>query len=433
MGKLGKLFAKKLVYIFPSIRREEEAIKEIEKESQNLDDIMDSAKTVEQKVMEVRDGKDRVEGVISECSKIKENELDGDLSYDADFLQGSMKVWDSADRAFMAILVCFLVFSNFIVAPWVNENGRKLHEGHSKKPLRKNRKQRNRYHTNMPGDKLPWKGDRGGNSKQYRYGDQKNILKRGYGHRHLFGHDWFKPWEMFKNVEWDKVDVKKVFGSKRLGLFIKQSYHMFFDSCSEDGRPVSGSTYFIKAIDQLEDKIKKNNPNSKVKLFETFFTIHLEDVIASKGINGAIYVWNRIRQHIDNRDMFEVKSILKDLATVDMSKRTFKEYEMGIYANTLIVSVQLSPLSLYRGKINWASVHSLGTNIFQYARLQKKWSTENRKMLLSLVRDISKNETPENYRADLLSLCDSSDIDSETDFYELCIKILDEGDTENEN
>lgn len=366
------------------------------------------------KLSELQKNRDQIINSIIKRNGIKDEHLGTNVEFDYDFLKNSIKEWDKLDYVFLLVITAVYIALLGVSKKMVN-NGKEIHDSHSNKATAPQREKlgMNKIHENMPNDQMP-KGHYGlENPNGGRPGGSAKINGISLNHRYIFGHDLFKPFEILKDL--DKIpDVTPILGSKKLGALIKQFYHIFYDTFSETGIPVPGSTYFLNYI--TKNVVKSNDD------FIKYFSIHIEDIITSSGIEGCIYIYHRFRQYKGNdikRDFFDV---LKDVSTIDLGRRTFKEYEMGLIAHSLIIWIQLN-LPRSRGKINYTSIRYLVKDTVQYIRLNLKWNKEYKNLLISELQDIATFKIPKELKARFEKLCLQNDVEYNDDFLETYEKI----------
>ena len=379
-------FVKWVVRNLPKKKKIIKKTEDIQQERENLNNIkQDSSKSPEQKQEAIQKSCEKVIDMV--LPDVPQDILDilkeGRPVYDDNILKDGIKEWDNLDWA------CVFTLSAISISIMAGSSPRgmsKFHEKRTKSP--RSIDNPNKFHRYMPGDQMPWKKAPGGSSKQFRIKGKHKIfpkqrdgttLKNSMNHRYLYGHDWSKFWEMFQKVDWDKVEVQNVFGSKKLGFFVKQCWHMFYDTFSDFGVPRTGATWFWSLI--IDDD----------ELFKVLFTVHIEDILLKHGINGALFVYHRARNLMKKKEegiQVGIKDVVQQLNHFSISQCSFVEYEMAIMVNAIILAMQVSPLSRFRGKINWKIVSSLSTNIVQYMCKQCKWKKEYEKKLGAALYDL---------------------------------------------
>ena len=275
------------------------------------------------------------------------------------FLKNSIKSWDKLDYAFLFALVSleYLLITQYFDAERIESYSEKHsnQSGYVKQDI----KFKNMFHKNMPGDTIP-EAHLGGNfSGRFRVNGKIEGSDVNLNHRLLYGHDLFKVHEIFESTQ--KIDNSiPVKGSVVLGKISKTFWHLWYDTYSETGIPVPGSTYFLRF---LTEYIVDSNDE-----FIKFFTVHHEDIILQLDIGAIIELYFKTRNLSPVKDEDDINTILKR-----KHKKTFKEYEMKIIAHMICLNLQLSTENNMRGKINHITNSKIIFNLVKYMKLNKSW------------------------------------------------------------
>lgn len=396
--------------LFPKTKELEESTEKIKRSTWNLKKIKHNDNlSIEDKISRVNNNKENTIDEIKSISNIKDSDIDKNVDFDYDFLKDSLEEWSKHDVAFVVLLVginlLYMKNSN------INEKGKKKHEDHSYKANKKEGFKKNTIHKGMPNDKIPdshmgLKNPNGG-----RAGGSAKINGVNLNHRQIYGHDLLKPFEIF--AELNKIeDVTPILGSTKLGAIIKQLFHMFYDLHSETGLPLPGSTYFL-------DFLTKNFINSSDDYIK-YFSLHIEDIYSALGIEGCLYLYNRKVRGYINGENIDYKldwSSFKNLTSIEIKDRTFREYEMGIITHSLIIWLQLNISTNFRSKINHVSIVYLLKNLGQFIRLNTKWNKEYKNLLIKQIQEIQQFEIPEELKERYQNICKECDIEYDDNFY----------------
>jgi hypothetical protein len=151
-----------------------------------------------------------------------------------------------------------------------------------------------------------------------------------------------------------------------------------------------------------------------------YFSLHIEDIYSALGIEGCLYLYNRkIRGYIngENIDYKPDLSSFKNLTSIEIKDRTFREYEMGIITHSLIIWLQLNISTNFRSKINHVSIVSLLKNLGQFIRLNTKWNKEYKNLLIKQIQEIQQFEIPEELKERYQNICKGCDIEYDDNFY----------------
>lgn len=411
MQKYNSIWEKIVCKIFPKYRSLKEETKEIKMKTWNLKKISYSKEMpINQKLSELQKGRDEIFDSIIKRNSIKEEQLRTNVEFDYDFLKNSVKSWDKLDYVFVFFIVAVYI-TLMDISKGIIDNGKETHDNHSVKATAARTKEFgiNKIHKKMPNDKIPG-GHYGIENPNGRFIINAKINDIGLNHRFIFGHDLLKPFQVLKDLN-QISDVTPILGSKKLGALIKQFYHIFYDTFSETGIPAPGSTYFL-------DFITKHIINSNDD-FIKYFSVHIEDIITSSGIEGCIYIYHRFRQYKENDEALSFFDVVKDLTTIDLGKRSFKEYEMDLIAHSLIIWLQLNIPSNFRGKVNYNSIRYFAKDTIQYVRLNHKWNKNYKNMIISELQEITRFEVPEELKPRFQELCLHNNISYSDDFYEI--------------
>lgn len=423
MNRINEFFDNLLIKLFPKYGKINNETNEIKKAKEYINSLENSNLSDEEKLNILKATlEDLIENTIK-VNKISDEEISKKVAYDKKFLNDSLEGLDKIDYVFILILVGTYITLNKVANKYIL-NGKDIHNRHNKKPTAKQLEENinsNRVHFKMPNDKIP-EGHLGiENPNGGRAGGSAKINGVSLNHRYIYGHDIFKPFEMFGDL--DKIeDVKPFLGSKTLGAISKQGYHLFFDTFSATGIPVPGSTYFIEFITkefkfEIDDNEKSFRIINNEREFVEYFSIHIEDVIKSQGIEGVLYVYFRVRQIINSikdKEKISLKNILKQVISVDlksdkkslwMANRTFIEYQMGIIIHSLIIWFQLNAPNSFRGKLNYISLQSLLTDLIQYTRLIEKWNANNRNYLIDELKQLRNLKIPKDKEDKYKRIC----------------------------
>jgi len=302
---------------------------------------------------------DMVQEEVQISTGISSDELEEkNEDFDSDLLFQSQDTWTSND----VVAICLAVGVGLF---FLRDSARNGHED-----IHKNmsgNKKSNITHGSMPSDTVP-KNHKGIAEACGKYRSTYKISGNSIGHRFIYGHDLLKPFEVFADL--DKIPdnyVNPIFKNKKLAKIIKQLCHIFFDSFSNSGLPVPGSTYFATGI-------ADNN-----KQLIQFFTMHISDFTSTGAVDGVLYLYSiyrnhREQEHIDNIDK-------QDLKGKFLTKKTFKDYELSMTAHVLLIIIQFYNPT-FGNKINHVSLQSLIRNMIQYRKLNKKWDVEFRKSII---------------------------------------------------
>lgn len=435
MNRINDFFDNLVIMLFPKYRKISNETNEIKKAKEYINSLENSNLSDEEKLNVLQTTlEDLIENTIK-VNKISDEEISKEVTYDKNFLNDSLEELDKFDYVFILILVGTYITINKVANKYI-VNGKDIHNNHNKRLTAKQLKENmnfNRVHFKMPNDKIP-EGHFGiENPNGGRAGGSGKINGVSLNHRYIYGHDIFKPFEVFSDL--DKIEeVKPFLGSKTLGGISKQCYHLFFDTFSETGIPAPGSTYFMEFVTK-EFKIGNNEKSFRIinnqREFTEYFSIHIEDIIKSQGIEGVLYVYFRVRQIINSikdKEKVSLKKILKQVITVDlnsnkkslwMANRTFKEYQMGIIIHSLIIWFQLNAPKSYRGKLNYISVQLLLTDLIQYTRLIKKWNVNNRNYLIDELKKLKNLKIPNDKEDKYKRICIEKGIIYSDNIFEL--------------
>jgi hypothetical protein len=145
--------------------------------------------------------------------------------------------------------------------------------------------------------------------------------------------------------------------------------------------------------------------------------------MSSSGVEGCIYIYHRFRQYKEDNEKLDFFDVVKDLTTIDLGKRTFKEYEIGLIIHSLIIWVQFNLPSSFRGKVNYSSIRYLVKDTVQYIRLNHKWNKHYKNLVISELQDVSRFNIPQELRPRFQELCLKNNIPYSDDFYDICESI----------
>lgn len=429
MKYIDKSLQNILMKISKKYRDIEEETKIIERDMVLLNKAKDESLSIEQRINIVKESLDNMTERVIKSNDINKKLLSKKVNYDKLFLDNSMDSWDKFDYIFIFILVSIYISLNCCSNNLIDK-GKEIHDRHSKKPNAQI-KERNRYHYKMPNDTIP-DGHLGIENLSNRFKINGKINDINFNHRLIYGHDLFKPFEVFKDL--DKiVDIKAILGSEKLGAIVKQSFHLFYDTFSKTGIPVPGSTYFIDFFTrQYSILSKKFRIIESQDQFIELLTIHIEDIVKSFGINTVIYLYFRARNQMiykNENGSLSIKELLKDIINIDIDKknyssiwignRTFKEYEMGIIAHSLIIYFQVLLPGKNRGKVNWVSVNFLLKDTVDYVRLSKKWNKNYENYIVYELQKLINLEIPKERKEYYKFICKKNEIDYSDNMFEL--------------
>ena len=419
--------------ILPQGRKQKELREKIKEKSNKLNEINLKNMTPAEKNDFIRQTTLDIKDLVTKNEKISKEELEKVVKCNEKFLRDSIEDWDLIDLIFvMSVVAVYIPLSRFELDEEKKSN---IHNEHSGGPATS--KLGNKAHHRMPNDTVP-DGMMGIDNSTNRAGGVFKMRNssgedgKGVNHRYIYGHDVFKPWEIFKNAN-EIEGIIPIWGSKNLGIFVKQVYHLWYDLFSPTGLPAPGTTYFAKTINEkLSREIDKYNsnhpelPNKKMADEMQKFAIHIEDIIKSFGIEGLIqiYCWTRrTLKDVQNGENFFYW--LQQFLCVDlkgkgvfMGDRTFKEYEIGMIMHMNIITIEAS-----NGNFSWLSADLFFKDMLQWLRLNSKWKAEYKKYLIQILQEQTKCKIPEEMLSTCQELCQIYNIEFKNDAHYIVEKL----------
>lgn len=410
--------------IFPKGRKNKLLREMLQEKTKSLNDFTFNNMTSKEKSEHIKQISDEIIMAVEKAGNIKEAELNKIVKYNDRFLKDSIEGWDFIDIIF--------VMSVSAVSMYLSEKHldmdklSKIHDEHSgEKAVGK---YGNAAHYKMPNDTVP-NGHMGVKNPREKGGAsfKLNDDQIGVNHRYLYGHDILKPWEIFKNSS-KIADVDSVFGSKRIGIIVKQINHLWYDLFSKVGIPAPGATYFAKAINaKLSKEITEYNnthlgmPRKTMAEEMQRFSIHIEDVIKAGGVEALIQGYCAVRRtcsdiknetnffyFLDRFLNFDIKSWKSGF----IGSRAFKEYEFGmiIYMNIIVLR------GLHK-EIAWLEIDLFAKDLIQWVRLNIKWEDEYRKYIINILQKIGDCTIPEKLMDECREVCSLYDIEFKNNIY----------------
>ena len=175
----------------------------------------------------------------------------------------------------------------------------------------------------------------------------------GFGHRTLFGHDLFNPFE----IDWSEYMDKAAQSGTRLPHWLKAGLywlrHLLQDTFSNEGLPLPGHSYIRDAL----------NPKSNHELIKYFGTIKMRD-IAGSGVTNLImggYVWGT--EH--------------DFKRVILTPN-YRGFSLMLGANFInLASGLLMPPPFTT--LNWSTLPIMGYYLFRLIKMELKIGKELKK------------------------------------------------------
>ena len=175
----------------------------------------------------------------------------------------------------------------------------------------------------------------------------------GFGHRTLFGHDLFNPFE----IDWSEYMDKAAQSGTRLPHWLKAGLywlrHLLQDTFSNEGLPLPGHSYIRDAL----------NPKSNHELIKYFGTIKMRD-IAGSGVTNLImggYIWGT--EH--------------DFKRVILTPN-YRGFSLMLGANFInLASGLLMPPPFTT--LNWSTLPIMGYYLFRLIKMELKIGKELKK------------------------------------------------------
>lgn len=175
----------------------------------------------------------------------------------------------------------------------------------------------------------------------------------GFGHRTLFGHDLFNPFE----IDWSDYLEKAAESGTILPHWLKAGLywlrHLLQDTFSAEGLPLPGHSYIRDVL----------NPKSNHELIKYFGTIKMRD-LAGSGVTNLImggYVWGT--EH-------DFKRVV--------SKPNYRGFSLMLGANFVnLASGLLMPPPFTT--LNWSTLPIMGYYLFRLIRMELKIGKELKK------------------------------------------------------
>lgn len=359
-GKLADLFPR-----YKSIKVEDERLREILKDMDRAPSNISTSEKIKILNQEAR----KIKVDVQKIGLVKEKELFKNIeNIDIDFLKCSMESWDKADFAILFICISVGVLLNNLPESKLE----KIHKDHSTNVNNNSSILKKLFnHDHMPSDTIPKNYD-GIDAATGEYIPTLKINGIPLNHRYVYGHDWLKIWEVFKDV--DKIPDNKCVGGI-VGKVVKQLAHMFFDTFSKTGIPSPGSTYFAQYL-------VENNAE-----FMKYFSVHFSDIAAKDAIDAILFIYSRYREY--KRKGLRLDDLLKPkyLFDIDLHHRTIKEYEMAMFVHgiTIIIVTQVSSIG---GNLNHKCLQAFTRSLVQYVRINNLWDKEYKKAIIRKLQEL---------------------------------------------